>query len=169
MLHNGGPETEIGYRVAWARTYLKCFGLLTNSQRGVWAITEAGDQFLKDPMLTEARQTTELMRMKAENLRKAAAERAAREDASEPQTALVEELDSDEPDESLQPVSSATWEERIIATLTADSFSASQFERLAKRLLREADFDSVTMTGRAGDQGIDGMGDYRLGLLSFRV
>ena len=32
----------IRYRLAWARTYLKGLGLLTNSQRGVWTVTEAG-------------------------------------------------------------------------------------------------------------------------------
>jgi restriction system protein len=41
------------------------------------------------------------------------------------------------------------------------------FERLAKRLLREADFISVNVTGRSGDGGIDGLGIYRLSLLSF--
>ena len=43
------------------------------------------------------------------------------------------------------------------------------FERLAKRLLREADFDSVNVTGESGDGGIDGLGVYRLGLVSFPV
>jgi len=43
------------------------------------------------------------------------------------------------------------------------------FERLAKRLLREADFASVNVTGKSGDGGIDGMGVYRLGLVSFPV
>ena len=42
VLHNDGPETEIGYRLAWARTYLKGMGLLTNSSRGVWALTDDG-------------------------------------------------------------------------------------------------------------------------------
>jgi restriction system protein len=37
VLHNDGPETEIGYRLAWARTYLKGMGLLTNSSRGLGA------------------------------------------------------------------------------------------------------------------------------------
>lgn len=35
VLHKNGPDTEIGYRLAWARTYLKYFRLLTNSARGV--------------------------------------------------------------------------------------------------------------------------------------
>jgi hypothetical protein len=34
VLHHDGPGTEIGYRLAWARTYLKGMGLLTNSSRG---------------------------------------------------------------------------------------------------------------------------------------
>ena len=43
------------------------------------------------------------------------------------------------------------------------------FERLAQRLLREADFISVNVTGRSGDGGIDGLGIYRLSLLRFPV
>jgi Mrr N-terminal domain len=44
--HNNGPETEIGYRLAWARTYLKAMGLLTNSSRGVWALTDQGSALI---------------------------------------------------------------------------------------------------------------------------
>jgi restriction system protein len=32
-------QTEVAYRLAWARTYLKKYGLLENSSRGVWALT----------------------------------------------------------------------------------------------------------------------------------
>src|SRR6476469_2045304 len=42
VLHGDGPQTEIQYRLAWARTYLKGMGLLTNSKRGVWSVTESG-------------------------------------------------------------------------------------------------------------------------------
>ncbi|MDP6439161.1 MAG: winged helix-turn-helix domain-containing protein [Candidatus Brocadiia bacterium] len=31
-------RTEIEYRLAWARNYLKNYGILENSSRGVWAI-----------------------------------------------------------------------------------------------------------------------------------
>ncbi len=41
------------------------------------------------------------------------------------------------------------------------------FERSASRLLREADFDSVSVTGKSGDGRIDGLGIYRLSLVSF--
>lgn len=40
--HGDGPQTEVGYRAAWARTYLKKAGLVDNSERGVWALTPEG-------------------------------------------------------------------------------------------------------------------------------
>jgi restriction system protein len=45
VLHNpekGGGQTEVEYRLAWTRTYLKKYGLLDNSSRGVWALTPEG-------------------------------------------------------------------------------------------------------------------------------
>ena len=41
-LHGDGPQTELEYRLGWARTYLKRRGLITNSVRGVWALTSVG-------------------------------------------------------------------------------------------------------------------------------
>ena len=32
-------QTEVGYRLAWARIYLKKYGLLDNSNRGIWSLT----------------------------------------------------------------------------------------------------------------------------------
>jgi restriction system protein len=32
-------QTEVAYRLGWARTYLKKYGLLENSSRGIWALT----------------------------------------------------------------------------------------------------------------------------------
>src|SRR5262245_8427212 len=37
-----GNATKLSYRLAWARNYLKRYGLLENSSRGVWALTENG-------------------------------------------------------------------------------------------------------------------------------
>lgn len=43
-------QTEVAYRMAWARTYLKSAGLIHNSSRGVWALTQAGRETSKvDP------------------------------------------------------------------------------------------------------------------------
>ena len=38
-----GNETEIEYRLAWARTYLKKFGLIDNSSRGIWSLTKKAE------------------------------------------------------------------------------------------------------------------------------
>ncbi len=43
------------------------------------------------------------------------------------------------------------------------------FERLCQRLLREAGFTKVEVTGQSGDGGIDGKGVLRVNLLSFQV
>ena len=33
--------TELAYRLGWAKTYMKKFGILDNSERGLWSITPA--------------------------------------------------------------------------------------------------------------------------------
>lgn len=52
IIHNPdrGSQTEVEYRLAWTRSYLKKYGLLENSTRGVWALTQKGQQTEKvDP------------------------------------------------------------------------------------------------------------------------
>ena len=46
VLHNPerGGTSEVEYRLAWTRTYLKKYGILENSSRGVWALTREGRQ-----------------------------------------------------------------------------------------------------------------------------
>src|SRR6516162_7485676 len=65
VLHNNGPETEIGYRLAWARTYLKGMGLLTNSSRGVWALTDDGTALLTDPSATDDQRSERIQELRA--------------------------------------------------------------------------------------------------------
>ncbi len=36
-----GTTSEVDYRLAWSRTYLKKFGLLENSTRGIWALVNS--------------------------------------------------------------------------------------------------------------------------------
>ena len=33
-------ETEIDYRLAWAKTKLKKYGILENPSRGIWTLTD---------------------------------------------------------------------------------------------------------------------------------
>jgi restriction system protein len=154
VLHNDGPETEIGYRLAWARTYLKGMGLLTNSARGVWTLTEEGAALLHDPSMDD--------RAKRERVRTLWSEHVAdlgrtRKRKSHKRAASAHPRRAEEP----------TWKEQLLDQLIA--MSPDGFERLAQRLLREADFDSVNVTGKSGDGGIDVLGVYRLGLVSFPV
>src|ERR1043165_9758199 len=37
-----GNTSKFSYRLAWARNYLKRYGLFENSSRAVWALTEQG-------------------------------------------------------------------------------------------------------------------------------
>lgn len=37
-----GNQTKLSYRLAWGRTYLKRYGLLENSEKGIWRLTSAG-------------------------------------------------------------------------------------------------------------------------------
>jgi restriction system protein len=50
VVHGDGPKSEIRYRMAWARTYLKTVGALENSARGVWSITDYGKALVPEDM-----------------------------------------------------------------------------------------------------------------------
>jgi restriction system protein len=66
------------------------------------------------------------------------------------------------------PTAEFDWTTCLLRVLTA--MSPGSFERLAQRLLREAGFLKVEVTGKSGDGGIDGVGVVRIqGLLSFHV
>jgi restriction system protein len=143
VLLGDGPRTKLEYRLAWARTQLKGMGLLDNSARAVWSTTEAGRS------VTE-QQIAALNAAYRTRLREARQARSHEEDEAD-----------DIPEDSDR------WKERLLDVLLA--LSPSDFERLARRLLREAGFISATVTGKSGDGGIDGIGVYRLSLVSFPV
>ena len=56
------------------------------------------------------------------------------------------------------------WKDELLAALREGPYG---FERLAMRLLREAGFRNVEVTSKSGDGGIDGMGVYKVSLVSF--
>lgn len=147
VLHLDGPQSEVQYRLAWSRTYLKGMGLLQNSQRGVWSLTDEAVAILARPDASDV--VLRLTREYERNRRK------------QPQTSVVE----DDAVEQLEQ--EQDWQDKLLESLLA--MSPDAFERLAKRLLREADFDAVRVTGGTNDKGIDGVGVYRLGLVTFPV
>ena len=148
-LHNSekSNQTEVEYRLAWARTYLKKYGILDNSSRGVWVIRpDQREVTWVDP--------DEVVRFVRELTRREREEREAEE---------IEETSDDTPEEA------KSWRASLHRVLTQE-LSPDGFERLTKRLLRESGFIQVEVTGKSGDGGIDGKGIMRIGgLLSFHV
>lgn len=54
-----GNVTKLSYRLAWARNNLKRFGLIENSERGVWSLTQKGtktESVNKEQVLKELRE-----------------------------------------------------------------------------------------------------------------
>lgn len=137
-----GSQTEVEYRLAWARTYLKKYGVLENSSRGVWALSPKGRQ---------------LDQVNPQTVR-----RFVQSQQKQAKVTAPDETDLDEPDGEM------SWRDELLATLL--KMESSAFERLVQRLLRETGFIQVEVTGQSGDGGIDGKGIMRLGgLLSFHV
>jgi len=136
-----GNRTKFGYRLAWARNYLKRFGLLNNSSRGVWSLTVQG------------RKTTTVDKKEVNKTVKG-------QDLNE-QKAKKKKTDLEEPEETV-------WTDDLLEVIK--TISPDAFERLCQRLLRESGFVHVEITGRTGDGGIDGKGIVRIGgLLSFHM
>ena len=141
-------QTEFGYRLAWARTYLKQYGLIENSTRGVWAIS------------AEKRHV--------ETIDPQSIVRAIREAHRARRVAKLED-DTDTDEDPDGPDEARPWREHLHHVLTQQVDPAG-FERLVQRLLRESGFVHVEVTGKSGDGGIDGKGIARIsGMLSFHV
>jgi restriction system protein len=149
ILHNEGPRSELEYRLAWARTYLKGMSALANTSRGVWETTPLGQELSEEAVEPLWR----------EYKAKRRAERARKRQQTK------RESDGAEADE--EAADAEDWKEDLLEHMLA--MSATGFERLAQRLLRAAGFINTTVTGRSGDGGIDGVGVYRLSLVSFPV
>ena len=144
-----GSQTEVEYRLAWTRTYLKKYGLLENSSRGVWALTKEGRNSERvDPMAVKRHVRQEFKQS-----------RAATEEAAEAEV---------ESDVAAEVAAEAGWRQQLLDVLL--EMEPDAFERLTQRLLRESGFTQVEVTGRSGDRGVDGKGILRVGgLISFHV
>lgn len=146
-IHSDNRQTALNYRLAWAKTYLKRVGALDNNERGVWTITEKG------AALTEA----DCRKIPTEVRKAVYAKRKALGETSK--ATEIEDTDDE--------VEEADWQSKLLAVLLG--LSPEAFERLAQRILREAGFTKVQVSGKSGDGGIDGIGILRVNLVSFVV
>ncbi len=143
-----GTTMEVDYRLAWSRTYLKKFGLLENSSRGIWALTKSNI----DPDKLDYIDIVRTIREQA----KPTVPKNKTTKATEHEIAEEEVNDTEQ------------WKENLLNVLY--KIKPDAFERLSQRLLRESGFFQVEVTGKSGDGGIDGKGIVRVnGLLSFYV
>lgn len=143
-----GVQTQVEYRLAWARTYLKKYGILENSSRGVWSLID---------------NEIDISKLNADNIVKFVREKT-RKTKSDKDLKLKDTKDevADEVDEDTD------WKQDLISILLR--IEPSAFERLCQRLLRESGFIQVEVTGKTGDGGIDGKGIARInGFLSFHI
>ena len=161
------PTQHIGlleYRLAWARSYLKNIGALENSARGVWTITPMGRA------LDDSDRVATLVKAYMADYNKAYYEAKKLSSESLPPIGTTSERADD--DRQIDEVEAEVereigWKERLLEQLL--SMPPDGFERLAQRLLKEAGFHNVEVLGKTGDGGIDGVGVYRLSLVSFKV
>jgi restriction system protein len=125
----GHNLSEVEYRIAWAKSYLKQAGYLTQSERGVWALTPKGKE---TPRINERAIVTAV--------RKAYV--ARRKGKFLPPT--IQDLK----EESVQDTSAAeeieeelSWKQQALDAILA--MPPEAFERLSQRLLRESGFTQV--------------------------
>ena len=135
-----GSTTKLSYRLAWTRNYLKRYGLLENSSRGIWSLTPKG------------RSTKEVNQKEVNNFVK--------------DVSFVKQKTEYHTNEEIEDIEK--WKEGLLDVIK--SLSPQEFEKLCQRILRESGFIQVEITGRSGDGGIDGIGMIKLaGFLSFRI
>lgn len=140
-IHNGN-RTKLNYDLAWARTYLKKYGLITNSSTGVWTLTEKGQE------TTELDNNQVVKFVQEQN--------------------LIEKYGSKVSNEIEEESNELEWEDELLSIIK--EISPDAFERLCQRLLRELGFIDVNVTGKTDDGGIDGSGIIKInGTLSFHV
>lgn len=145
-----GTVSEVDYRLAWSKTYLKKFGLLENSSRGIWSLINTA----VDISTLDSFEIVKYVREQDKNNKQ---DKKMNKSSEE----LIQET-KNEVDYSEE------WKEQLLNILY--NISPAAFERLVQRILRESGFSQVEVTGKFGDGGINGKGIVRVsGLLSFHV
>jgi len=144
-------ESRFSNRVAWARFYLVKAGYLDSSTRGVWSLTEKGrtTSLTHEQSIAIFKDIHQTFHIESEISSPASEVKVTHED------------DSVAPDDE---------DHRSALMRLLQSLPSSGFERLCQLLLRESGFERVTVTGKSGDGGIDGIGILQINpFVSFKV
>lgn len=152
ILQSGFPRFD--NQVAWARFYLVKAGIIDSSSRGVWTLTEKGRALNSLPH-------DEALAMFKKVHAQFHVERPTEE---APETEDVEAA----PPQDAESPAPVNYRQQLLEILRG--LTPSGFERFCQRLLRESGFQEVSVTGRSGDGGIDGLGILQVSpLVSFKV
>lgn len=157
ITHNGNVnQSELSYRLAWARTYLANYGAIQNSARSVWSITP---DFVSVDVLDEKEVVAFVVKKNAEKKSRTAIVTTPK---------VLPEDDEPLNDDEEFPDEIKPWKERLAGIL--QKMDPYGFERLTQRVLRECGFSQVEVTKKSGDGGIDGTGKLKInGIFSFNV
>lgn len=151
IMHGNSGKTEVEYRLAWTKSYMKKAGILENSSRGVWSLTAKGREIETIDSKEVVQKVREMTFLKTKDKHKINTED---EDMENDGVDIPDEIQS--------------WREKLKNILL--NLKPDAFERLTQRLLRESGFTQVKVTGKTGDGGIDGMGIVKLnGIISFHM
>jgi len=141
--------TVVKERLSWSRSYLKKFGLIENSSRGIWSLLPKAEKY-------KTVNIDEVIKYVRNDYYGKLGDKKPKDIGKE-----NEYLDHTENDRDL-------WKTELYNILT--EIKPDAFERLIQRILRESGFTQVEVTGRSGDGGIDGKGIAKIhGLMSFHV
>ena len=152
-------QSEVEYQLAWARTYLKNYGIIVNSARSVWSITSE----YASELTVSAKEIVAFTVQKNAKKR----EMAKSNDKLDGKTDKPED-DIDSNDDVEFPDEVKPWRQQLANVL--QNMDPYGFERLSQRLLRECGFTQVSVTKKSGDGGIDGTGKLKInGIVSFNV
>lgn len=158
-------------QVHWARFYLADAGYIDRSKHGVWKLTDTGaalsclDETALEVLVREV-QGRSAVASKIVQTPIALAD-APSNTPVELQEALTE---ADAKHGEVLAPDQEDGDYRTKLSTILKSLAPAGFERLCQRLLREAGFEQVVVTGKSNDGGIDGHGVLVLNpFVSFRV
>ena len=170
MLPSGSPRFQ--NQIQWARLYLVQEGLLTNSKRGVWGLTDAGRHAHLSSENAHAvyKKQAEIFRQQKVESNKGhsggvlGVEKLAKKLPAEATPVSGENFDQD----AVEAEQGGNYREQVLEILR--NIKPDNFERFSQKLLREVGFTKVTVTGKSGDGGIDGYGTLEVNpLVRFKV
>ena len=128
-MHKGSNQSEFDYQLAWAKTYLKKYGAISNSARSVWSI---------EPhfMSVDDLDPKEIDKTVRNNNRIIWQGQNTSDIAYKTKTSSQSPEDPGIESDEIRP-----WKKRLFEVLI--NMDAYAFEHLSRRLLRECGFSQV--------------------------